>query len=182
MKKLAIILICISALLSNAGLYAQETVIKETETHNVFEGFFLSIWSKLKSLNPTLKQSAKSSTVYTAGIRGAESTDTLLKPYWKDDLTQDAQFQAELEQFSQAQRKLDSGELDKAAVEFDQFLDKYSNSALRPNALFAMGISLAGVGERKSSIASMQQFIDEFPNHPLASDAKLVISELSGLE
>jgi len=179
MKKLAIMLMCISALLANAGLYAEEGVIKETETHNVFEGIFLSIWSKLKSLNPTLKQSAKSSTVYTAGIRGAESTDTLLKPYWKDDLTQDAQFQAELEQFSKAQQKLDSGELDKAAMEFEQFLNKYNNSALRPNALFAMGISLAGVGNRESSIASMKQFIDEYPDHPLVSDAGLVISELS---
>ena len=109
MKKLAIILICIGGLLLNASLYAQEGVIKETETHNVFEGIFLSIWGKLKSLNPTLKQSAKSSTVYTAGIRGAESTDTLLKPYWKDDLTENDEFQADLVQFSKAQQKLDSG-------------------------------------------------------------------------
>lgn len=87
MKKLAIILMCITGLLLNAGLYAQDSAIKETETHNVFEGIFLSIWSKLKSLNPTQKQSAKSTTVYTAGIRGAENTETLLKPYWKDDLT-----------------------------------------------------------------------------------------------
>jgi TolA-binding protein len=180
MKKLAIILMCITGLLLNAGLYAQDSAIKETETHNVFEGIFLSIWSKLKSLNPTQKQSAKSTTVYTAGIRGAENTETLLKPYWKDDLTQDPQFQAELEQFSQAQRKLDSGELDLAAKEFDQFLNQYSNSALRPNALFAKGISLAGIGKKESSIASMKQFIDENPNHPLVSDAKLVISELAG--
>lgn len=171
---------CITGLLLNAGLYAQDSAIKETETHNVFEGIFLSIWSKLKSLNPTQKQSAKSTTVYTAGIRGAENTETLLKPYWKDDLTQDPQFQAELEQFSQAQRKLDSGELDLAAKEFDQFLNQYSNSALRPNALFAKGISLAGIGKKESSIASMKQFIDENPNHPLVSDAKLVISELAG--
>jgi len=180
MKKLAIILMCITGLLLNAGLYAQDSAIKETETHNVFEGIFLSIWSKLKSLNPTQKQSARSTTVYTAGIRGAENTETLLKPYWKDDLTKDPQFQAELEQFSQAQRKLDSGELDLAVKEFDQFLNQYSNSALRPNALFAKGISLAGIGKKEPSIASMQQFIDENPNHPLVSDAKLVISELSG--
>ncbi|MCZ6668358.1 MAG: hypothetical protein O6932_06810 [Gammaproteobacteria bacterium] len=179
MKKLAIILMCITGLLLNAGLYAQDSAIKETETHNVFEGIFLSIWSKLKSLNPTQKQSAKSTTVYTAGIRGAENTETLLKPYWKDDLTKDPQFQAELEQFSQAQRKLDSGELDLAVKEFDQFLNQYSNSALRPNALFAKGISLAGIGKKEPSIASMKQFIDENPSHPLVSDAKLVISELS---
>lgn len=171
---------CIGGLLLNAGVYAQDSAIKETETHNVFEGIFLSIWSKLKSLNPTIKQSAKSSTVYTAGIRGAESTDTLLKPYWKDDLTQDEKFQAELALFNQAQKKLDSGELDKAIVEFDQFLKQYSNSALRPNALFAKGISLAGIGKKEPSIAMMKQFIEENPNHPLVGDAKLVISELSG--
>jgi TolA-binding protein len=180
MKKIAIISICVGVLLLNANLYAQEGVIKETQTHNVFEGVFLSIWSKLKSLNPTLKQSAKSSTVYTAGIRGAESTDTLLKPYWKDDLTQDEQFQAELAQFSKAQQKLDSGKLDAAAEEFDQFLKEYGNSALRPNALFAKGISLAGAGKKEPSIASMKLFIDENPNHPLVGDAELVISELSG--
>jgi len=180
MKKLAIILMCVGGLLLNASLYAQEGVIKETEAHNIFEGIFLSIWGKLKSLNPTLKQSAKSSTVYTAGIRGAESTDTLLKPYWKDDLTENDEFQAELVQFSKAQQKLDSGQLDAAAEEFDQFLKKYGNSALRPNALFAKGLSLAGVGKKEPSIATMKQFIDENPNHPLVGDAELVISKLSG--
>jgi TolA-binding protein len=188
MKNLAITLMCITTLGMNAAIHAQESeqqngqanVIQETESHNVFEGLFLNIWSKLKSLNPTLKQSAKSTTVYTAGIRGAETTDTLLKPYWKDDLTQDEAFQAELEQFSKAQQKLDSGELDAAAKEFDQFLNQYSDSALRPNALFARGMSLAGIGKNESSIASMQLFIDENPNHPLVGDAELVIEALSG--
>ena len=118
--------------------------------------------------------------VYTAGIRGAESTDTLLKPYWKGDLTQDVQFQSELEQFDRAQQKLDSGELEIAAAEFDQFLKQYTDSALRPNALFARGISLAGVGQLDASIDSMKQFIDENPGHPLVGDAEMVIDELSG--
>ena len=118
--------------------------------------------------------------VYTAGIRGAESTDTLLKPYWKGDLTRDVQFQAELEHFDRAQQKLDSGELEIAATEFDQFLKQYTDSALRPNALFALGISLAGTGQLGASIDSMKQFIDENPGHPLVGDAEMVIDELSG--
>ena len=180
MKHLVVIFVCVTSLLLHAGLYAQGSVIKETETHNIFEGMFLSIWSKLKSFNPTLKQSARSSMVYTAGIRGAESTDTLLKPYWKGDLTRDVQFRSELEQFDRAQQKLDSGELEIAATEFDQFLKQYTDSALRPNALFALGISLAGAGQLDASIDSMKQFIDENPGHPLVGDAEMVIDELSG--
>lgn len=180
MKKMIIVIVCIGGLLLNAGAVAQNSGIIEIQTHNVFKGIFLSIWAKLKALNPPQKQSAKSISVGTIGIRGAEATETLLKPYWKDDLTQDKQFQVELAQFYKAQKKLDSGELNSAIEEFDQFLNKFSNSVLRPNALFSKGISLAGIGKNESSIVSMKQFIDENPNHPLVSDAKMVISELSG--
>ncbi|MCP4186916.1 MAG: hypothetical protein GY763_04840, partial [Gammaproteobacteria bacterium] len=135
---------------------------------------------KLKSINPTRKQSAKASQIYTAGIRGAESTDTLLKPYWKDDLTQDEKFQAELQHFSNAQLKLDKGDLENAAKAFDEFIEKYQNSSLRPNALFARSISLAGIGNKVASKASMQLFVDENPNHPLIGDARQILGELSG--
>ena len=137
------------------------------------------MWAKLKSLNPTAKQSAKSTQVYTAGIRGAESTDTLLSPYWKDDLTQDEQFQAQLEKFSLAQLAMDQGELETAVTSFDGFLDEYGQSDLRPNALFGKSISLAGLGQLEESKAAMQLFVDENPNHPLVSDAEQVISELN---
>ncbi len=113
--------------------------------------------------------------VYTVGIRGAESTDTLLKPYWKEDLTQDEKFQAELEKFGRAQLKMDRGELDAAVSSFDSFLDDFAQSDLRPNALFGKSISLAGLGKNEQSLTAMRQFLDENPNHPLQGDAKLVI-------
>jgi outer membrane protein assembly factor BamD (BamD/ComL family) len=116
--------------------------------------------------------------VYTAGIRGAESTDTLLKPYWKDDLTQNKEFQAELQQYSLAQIKMDQGELQAAVESFDSFLNQYGQSNLRPNALFGKSLSLAGLGQKQQSVATMQIFIDENPNHPLVDDARLVITEL----
>ena len=134
---------------------------------------------RLKSLNPTLKESANSEVIYTAGIRGAESTDTLLKPYWKGDLTQDEEFQAELKQFSLAQLKLDRGELESAVKSYDSFLDEYSQSNLRPNALFGKSISLAGLGQTQESLATMQLFVEENPNHPLNTDAQMVIKELN---
>lgn len=179
MKKLVIIILCMGGLLITQPVISQDDSVKETGTHSIFKGIFLSIWSKLKSINPTQKQSAKASQAYTAGIRGSESTDTLLKPYWKNDLTRDEVFQAELKSFSVAQLKLDKGELDLAIKSFQAFLKQYANSSLRPNALFAMGISLAGNGKTEASINAMNLFLDENPAHPLVNDARRVISELS---
>jgi len=182
MKQLALIIILTMSSIFGFASYAQETqggAIVETETHSVFKGLFFKVWEKLKSINPTQKQSAKAAQIYTAGIRGAESTDTLLKPYWKDDLTQDEAFQAELLSFSKAQLKLDKGDLKNAVGDFDKFLNDYKNSSLRPNALFARSIGFAGIGDREKSLASMRSFIEENPNHPLIDDAKQIVSELS---
>ena len=180
MKHISLIMciLCTSALFSPAQAQNSVTVV-ETRSHNVFTGLFQSVWARLKALNPSSKESANSEVVYTAGIRGAESTDTLLSPYWKNDLTQDEEFQAELAKFSLAQIKMDRGELESAVKSFDGFLDEYKQSPLRPNALFGKSISLAGLGQTQQSLATMELFVDENPNHPLSQDAKLVIDELS---
>lgn len=180
MKNILLVLCCLCIPVFSAALAAQDsTTIVETESHSIFKGFFQSVWVRLKSLNPTMKESANSEVVYTAGIRGAESTDTLLKPYWKGDMTQDEEFQAELQQYSLAQMKMDRGELESAVKSYDSFLGAYAQSNLRPNALFGKSISLAGLGETEQSLTTMQLFISENPNHPLHGDALKVIEELS---
>jgi len=179
MKKILLALLLIGLPGFVGPLQAQDsTAIVETESHSIFKGLFQSVWARLKSLNPSVKQSANSEVVYTAGIRGAESTDTLLKPYWKDDLTQDEAFQAELEQFSLAQLEMDRGELKSAVASFDGFLEEFAQSDLRPNALFGKSISLAGLGKTEDSLQVMRQFLEENPNHPLNADARQVIAEL----
>ena len=180
MKKIVTMLLFIGVFAVSLPTVTQAaTTINETSSHSVFKGLFKSVWAHLKSYNPTRKQSAKSTQTYVAGIRGAESTDTLLKPYWKADLTQDKRFQAELEDFSQAQSKMDEGKLEAAVQLFDGFLSTYRQSAMRPNALFGKGISLAGIGQKQQSRAIMRQFIDENPNHPLRKDAGQVIKQLN---
>ena len=179
MKRLLIIVFCVGSITANAPVLAlNETTITESSSHSVFTGLFKSVWAHLKSLNPTQWQSAKSTQTYVAGIRGAESTDTLLKPYWKADLTQDKDFQAELVKFSQAQHEMDRGDLQGAVELFDGFLIEYENSNMRPNALFGKSVSLASIGQSKQSMAVMRQFINENPNHPLVADAKQVIAAL----
>ena len=179
-RNILLVMCCVSSLaLVSPGASAQQgTTIVETNTHSVFTGLFRSVWARLKSLNPASRDSARAQQTYTAGIRGAEATDTLLKPYWKDDLTRDEAFQAELQKFGLAQLKMDQGELEAAVKSFDEFLSEFGGSNLRPNALFGKSISLAGIGQKQESLVAMQQFVDENPNHPLVEDARKVIGEL----
>ena len=179
MKKLLLVICCVTSLALMPPVSAQQaTTIVENNSHNVFTGLFRSVWARLKSLSPATRDSAKSEVIYTAGIRGAETTDTLLKPYWKEDLTQDEAFQAELQKYTLAQLKMDRGELEAAVTSFDSFLAEFEQSALRPNALFGKSISLAGIGQAERSRATMRQFVDENPDHPLVNDARLVMDEL----
>jgi TolA-binding protein len=170
----------LSALLLASPAQAKETTrFVESDSHSVFTGLFESVWARLRSINPQSQQSANTEIVYSAGIRGAESTDTLMKPYWKDDLTQNVAFQAELASFNEAQSRMDQGKLEDAISRFDDFLQQYGDSALRPNALFGKSISLAGIGEQAESLATMRQFVDENPSHPLVDDAMKVIDSLN---
>ena len=180
MKKFLIIAQCVIALGFTPLLAAQGTgSFVETSSNSVLTGFFRSVWANLKSFNPSQKESANSEAVYTAGIRGAEATESLLQPYWKNDLSQDQQFQAELQKFSQAQVKMDRGELAAAAEAFDEFLQEFGQSSLCPNALFGKSISLAAIGQTEQSLITIRKFIAENPRHPLVGDARKIIQELS---
>lgn len=180
MKKFALALCCSLGIALAPPLLAQDsTTVVETNSHSIFKGLFQSVWAHLRTLSPVQEESASAKVNYNAGIRGAEATETLLKPYWKGDLTQDETFQSELEKFSLAQAQMDQGNLGEAVRYFDEFLQEYSDSALRPNALFGKSLSLAGIGETAQSLAVMQQFLVENPAHPLVGDARKVVRNLS---
>lgn len=179
MRKTLLILCCLGAFAAAPVAATQGTTTIFVDTsHSVFKGLFKSVWAKLRELSPAQRESANAEQLYTAGLRGAEATDTLLKPYWKNDLTEDPAFQAQLEAFSQAQARMDQGELAAAIDAFDRFLEAHGDSSLRPNALFGKSLSLAGAGENDAARATMREFLDENPNHPLAVDARRVIGAL----
>lgn len=179
MRNMLLIFCCLGAVSAAPALAIQgSTTIVEGSSHSVFTGLFKSVWARLRELSPSQKESANAEQVYTAGLRGAEATDTLLKPYWKNDLIEDPAFQAQLKALSLAQARMDQGELSAAIDAFDRFLETHGDSSLRPNALFGKSLSLAGTGENDAARAAMRQFLDENPNHPLATDAKQVIDAL----
>ena len=161
-----------------AQAQSPELVVHEAETHSVFKGFFVKVWSKLRAINPPARGNARSHVVYTAGIRGAEATETLIQPYWKGDLSTDAAFQAELKAYSSAQQLLDDGVLDQSVTAFNDFLQQHASSTLAPNALFARSLGYAALGKSADARFGLQTFIDKNPQHPLAADAVELIAQL----
>jgi len=153
-----------------------ENVIK-AEKDNAFKGLFYTVWNKFKTLSPKDESEVRNITV-TMGVRGSETTSTILQPYWKDDKTSDEAFMQQLEDFAKAQSLADKGDLESANKAFNGFINKYPSSDLKPNAEFAEALTMAALGNVVVSEKSFKSFIDEYPKHPLVGDAKMVIKEL----
>jgi len=149
----------------------------KAEKDNAFKGLFYTVWNKFKSLSPKSENPVRNVTV-TMGIRGAETTSTILQPYWKDDKTSDKKFMQQLEDFAKAQSMADDGDIENANKAFNGFISNYPESDLKPNAQFAEALTMAAMGKMADSKESFKAFIDDYPEHPLVTDAQLVMHEL----
>jgi TolA-binding protein len=156
---------------------AQESVIK-TESESVFKGIFYKVWGRLRALSPSAARPAVQRTAVTAGIRGSETTTSLLQPYWKDDRTNDPEYTRELSEYTRAQQLAENGNLQDAIKALRDFIDAHGSSDLQPNAQFALGLSYGGAGDSTASIATLESFVKQHPKHPLVADAQQVIKEL----
>lgn len=152
-------------------------IVIKTEKKSVFKGLLYKMWGKLRALNPR-RASKEVRTVATAGVRGAETTGSLINPYWKDDKTDDPDYIKELTKYTKAQQMAEDGNLQGAVKALSAFIDGYGDSDLRPNAQFALAISYGALGQKQQSIDTFQAFVNDNPRHPLVADAKRVIAEL----
>ena len=156
---------------------ADKQFVVKSEKKSAFKGLLYSVWGKLRALNPT-KAERRQRTVVTAGVRGAETTESLINPYWKDDKTNDKDYIKELDSYTSAQQLAEDGDLNGAVKALTSFLENHEDSDLKPNAQFALGISYGGLGQNQPSIKAFKAFVNDNPKHPLVSDAKQVIAEL----
>ena len=152
--------------------------IIQVENKSAFKGLFYKIWTKFKTMSPKKERKIQAVTA-TAGIRGAETVSTILKPYWKDDKTANKQFMQQLEDFAQAQAMAEKGNLSEANSAFNGYIEKYPDSDLKPNAQFAQALTMAAMGKKSESVKSFNVFIQTNPDHPLVADAKAVMAELN---
>lgn len=181
MKKIIVVLmfmLCVPTLSVAAEQVKKDVrVVVKEEQKSAFKGLLYSVWGKLRALSPRMNKRNNRSTV-TAGIRGAETTDSLIDPYWKGDKTDDPSYVKELTDFNKASQLAENGDLDSAVKAFSSFISDHGDSDLKANAQFAMGISYGGMGKVKSSVNTLRAFVNENPSHPMVSDAKQVIAEL----
>jgi len=184
MKSLSVALILLFAFSATASAAeekqsATKIVVKTEESSSTFKGLLYRVWSRLRALNPQLKTNkTRSRSSVTMGIRGSETTTSLIEPYWKGDKTDDPDYITELTRYTEAQQYAEDGDLKKAVAALNRFLQEYKDSDLKPNAQFALGISQGGLGDIPASKKTLQMFIEDNPKHPLVADAKQVIAEL----
>jgi TolA-binding protein len=155
-----------------------DQIIVKTEQKSVFKGLLYKVWGRLRALNPQANNRNRNRTAVTAGIRGAETTDSLISPYWMDDRTDDPDYIKELTEYTKAQQLAEDGNLPAAVKALSAFIENHGDSDLKPNAQFALGISYAGLGQNKAGVDELQLFVSDNPEHPLVADAKQVIAEL----
>lgn len=137
------------------------------------------MWAKLRAVSPRLQsgQPVYAQTV-TAGIRGAEATESELKPYWKGDREQDPAYRAEHQSLQSAQKLADDGKYAEAAKAFGTFVDAYPRSPLISEARFGKALAQAMLGDKSAAIASFEAFLKEDAQHPLAKDAETALAAL----
>ena len=184
MKKLSFILLLLFAI--SAPVFAQDdkkdetkVVVVKAESSSSFKGLLYKVWGRLRALNPQLKTNkTRGRSTVTMGIRGAETTTSLIEPYWKGDKTDDPEYITELTRYTEAQQYAEDGDLQKAVGALNAFLEEYDDSDLKPNAQFALGITQGGLGDIPASKQTLQIFVDDNPKHPLVADARQVIAEI----
>ncbi len=131
------------------------------------------MWARLRAATPRPHTAGGSVTV-TAGLRGAEATESELKPYWRGDREQAVEMQA----IEKAQALADAGSYADAAKAFESFLKDNPRSPLAANAMFGSALARAALGERAQAAAAFEDFMKRQPQHPLVKDAEEALAAL----
>jgi hypothetical protein len=164
-------------LLVTATTHAREgeSVDVQEKEQGAVESFFYDVWSTVKSMSPSRERGAGSEDVtVTAGLRGAEGDEQALAPYWKGGLSDDPQFRQEIQAYQTALQQGRGGDPGSLA----QFLDQHGDSALAPNAQFALGVAHAQVGNGQQARRILESFRQDYPGHPLSDKAKAVMARV----
>lgn len=159
---------------------APRVEVQKAEERSGLQNVLDEMWSRLRQFGPKLSVQETAKTTVVAGVRGAESTASTLTPYWKGDKTRDPAYVAEVNAFNGAQALAGRDDYPAAGAAFEKFLKDYPASSLKPNAEFALALAVSG-SDRVQGVARLKAFAEQHPAHPLAADARRVVSRLEKL-
>lgn len=157
MKKILVL-----ALFLSLPAYAQDQSAGLKET-------LQNLWGKLRSATPRSNPPPATTATVTAGLRGAEATESELRPYWRGD---------DRQAFDNAQALADAGKYAEAAAAFDALVQANPAGALAPNAMFGAALARAALGDRARARAGFEEFLKRDPGHALAAEARQALAAL----
>jgi len=138
--------------------------------------FFASLWGKVKRIVPNRRSSSVSSTTAVLGVRGAETTETALKPHWEGDLSNDSAFRNDIKQFEDGTSLCESDAPSKGADSFEQLLKTSSNDMLKANTMIALASCYAQQGNEAKGVEHLQTFLLKYPTHPMYDEIRAWVS------
>ena len=161
---------------------ASDIVIQSQSTGS-FKSLLYSLWGRLQAMNPRDEVSRTPGTsIATLGVRGARMPGVGAKPGSEGTAMDDLPVDEAYHSYMTAQQYVQAGDLDRAVVELETLIDGHPDSELVPMARFTLGMSQASLGDNHAGKWTMIEFIDDYPDHPLAADANKVLEEFEVIE
>jgi len=160
-----------AVLASPASVLAQSSSQPAAQSSSV-KDMLGRMWAKLRAATP--RSQSQGNVTVTAGLRGAEATESDLKPYWRGEREQAAERAA----LDKAQGLADAGNYAEAAKAFDAFAQDNPKSPLAANAAFGAALARAAMGDTAKAKAGFEDFLKRAPQHPLAKDAEQALAAL----
>jgi len=179
MKK-TIQIIAVASLISMVGGWATPSIAGDQwkQEQQREHGFFHSLWGKMKTIMPRRNTNANHHVTAVIGVRGAETTETALKPHWEQDLASDPSFQSDMKAFETAGSLCETGDVSEGTRELTGLVETSSFQSIQSNGLLALAACYDQQGEQKKSLAYLESFVKKYPKHPMTKDVKAFIDSL----
>jgi len=172
MKKLMVLMM---ALVMSAGVVMAEES-KRSSSYEVIKSeksFFSSLWSKVKRIVPNKRSTNSGTTTAVLGVRGAETTESALKPHWEGDLSTDSAFRNDVKQFEDGTMLCESDTPSKGTAAFEQLLKTSSNDMLKANTMIALASCYGQQGNEAKGREHLQSFLLKYPKHPMHDEVSV---------
>ncbi len=172
-----LIIICLSfGLISSQAIAAENT--DKSNTYQVVKSessFFSSLWGKIKRIIPR-KHAANTTATAVIGVRGAETTESALKPHWEGDLSSDSAFRNDVKQFEDGTKLCESDTPQQGEEIFESLLKSTNNDMLKANTLLALASCYAQNGNETKGREYLQTFTAKYPTHPMFKEVNTWLS------
>jgi len=175
MKYLIIIGLALG-LISNQAIAAENS--NKSNTYQVVKSessFFTSLWGKIKRMIPK-KHTVNTTATAVIGVRGAETTESALKPHWEGDLSSDSAFRNDVKQFEDGAKLCESDTPKQGEAAFEGLLKSTNNDMLKANTLLALASCYAQNGNEAKGRKYLETFVDQYPKHPMFKEISTWLS------